>query len=297
MALSIQHVRPWVRRLRKHLDEGTKQVFTSRDLAGFVRRQGQALGVPRSARLGTVISALEVDGRLRRVGLRREGRRSTRAARWLYVWGEASPYAIGLSLQKDSYLSHSTAMFLHGLTDQVPKTIYVNREQTAKPKSRIGLSQPAIDRAFANRARISKYAFLSEDYRYVLLSGKQTGHLGIVTLPGPDGRELETTSLERTLVDIMVRPAYAGGVYEVLRAYQGARDQVPVDRLLKILGELKHVYPYHQSMGFLMERAGYSEHELEKVASLPIKWDFYLDYAMKDPTFDEKWRLFYPKGI
>src|SRR5260370_38388365 len=43
-----------------------------------------------------------------------------------YVWGEVSPYQIGLSLRNNAYLSHATAVFLHGLSDQIPRIVYVN---------------------------------------------------------------------------------------------------------------------------------------------------------------------------
>lgn len=37
-----------------------------------------------------------------------------------YVWGEASPYAVALSLKRNAYLCHATAVFLHSLTEQTP---------------------------------------------------------------------------------------------------------------------------------------------------------------------------------
>ncbi len=205
-------MRPWLRKLIRQLDSELSKVWGSRDLAEFLKDRGETIGIPGSARLGQIIIALQDEGKLRHVELRREGRRSKRGAKSLYGWGEPSAYSLGLSLAGGSYLSHATALFIHGLTDQVPKTIYVNREQTAKPRGPARLSQPAIDRAFGTRGRTSKYVFLSETNRYVILSGKNSGRAGVARMTGPDGESLEVTGLERTLIDIVVRPGYAGGL-------------------------------------------------------------------------------------
>src|ERR1700742_2979629 len=33
-----------------------------------------------------------------------------------YVWGNASPYAVAATIERGAYLSHATAVLLHGLT-------------------------------------------------------------------------------------------------------------------------------------------------------------------------------------
>ncbi len=113
----------------------------------------------------------------------------------------------------------------------------------------------------------------------------------------PNGGLVDVTGLERTLVDIVVRPSYAGGAFQILEAYRQAKEIAAGGSLIKILKELDHVYPYHQSIGFLMERAGFPAEEVKPFEELEIKWSFYLDYRLKDPEYDSKWRLFYPKGI
>lgn len=48
-----------------------------------------------------------------------------------------------------------------------------------------------------------------------LLNGKHSGRLGVITMQGPNGELLEVTDLERTLIDIVVRAAYAGGLHRM----------------------------------------------------------------------------------
>jgi predicted transcriptional regulator of viral defense system len=54
--------------------------------------------------------------------------------------------------------------------------------------------------------------------RITLLNGKHSDRLGVIQGTGPQGEQIELTDVERTLIDIMVRPAYAGGPKGVLEA-------------------------------------------------------------------------------
>jgi len=65
-----------------------------------------------------------------------------------------------------------------------------------------------------------------------------------MAITGSRGEPLEVTDLERTLIDIAVRPAYAGGVRPVLTAYLRSRSKVSVDRIAKLLRRLDYVYPF-----------------------------------------------------
>lgn len=285
----------WLPGIETILDTHHQKVFSHQQLNSFLNTQKQASRIPQSTSLKKFLSILTEERHLTEVQIRREHRRSPEAAKTRYVWRQASPYSIGLSLAKDSYLSHASAMFVHALTDQIPKTIYVNKEQSPKPSPRGDLSQPAIDRAFHNAPRTSKYAFASQNFRFVLLSGKNTDRLEVSEILDPYGDLVDCTKIERTLIDIVVRPSYAGGVFEVLRAYRSAKSRMSINVLLATLKKLNYVYPYHQSIGFLLERAGYDDKTLAKIEAMDIPWNFYLDYKLKSPLFNPRWRLYHPQ--
>ncbi len=213
-----------------------------------------------------------------------------------YTWGEYSPFRMALSLRPRGYLSHGTAVFLHGLNDQLPKTIHVNQEQSAKPRGG-GLLQERLTMAFSRRQRTSNYIFAFGTHRAVILSGKQTGAWGVSVMPGLHGESLPVTGIARTLVDIAVRPAYAGGVQQVLEAYRGAHGRVKGAEIVDALEHLDHVYPYHQAIGFLMERAGFGEPDLEPLERIGMTFDFYLLHGMRNSTLNSRWRLFVPEGF
>jgi hypothetical protein len=201
-----------------------------------------------------------------------------------------------LSLKKNAYLSHATAASIHSLTEQIPKTIYVNHEQSPKPKPSSGLTQEAIDRAFASKQRRSNYIFRNDSLQFVIVNGKNTGNLGVISQPTGNGA-LRVTGLERTLIDITVRPDYAGGVYQILQCYRAAKGRVSVNALLAQLKKIDYVYPFHQSIGFYMQMAGYEHDRWERLRKLPMKFDFYLAHNMRDKAYNPEWRLFFPKGF
>ncbi len=213
-----------------------------------------------------------------------------------YVWGEASPFELGLSLKKNSYLCYGSAVFLHGLTDQIPRTVYVNHEQSEKPRSASGMTQEGINRAFEGKQRQSTLIYRYEDTSILVVNGKQTGQLEVGTVSLQD-QPLATTKLERTLIDIAVRPVYGGGVYQILEAYRRAKERVSVSTLLRTLKRLDYSYPYHQAIGFYMERAGYEAARYERLRNLGLAYDFFLDYGIRDREYISAWRLFYPKGF
>lgn len=103
--------------------------------------------------------------------------------------------------------------------------------------------------------------------------------------------------MERTLIDIAVRPAYAGGVYQALAAYRGAFGKVSAPTLLATLKRLHYIYPYHQAIGFYMQRAGYAAKQYERLKELGLRFDFYLAHDIREPDYSPEWRLFYPKGL
>ena len=175
-----------------------------------------------------------------------------------YVFGQISPFEIALSLSKNSYLCHYSAVFLHNLTENVPKTIYTNFEQIPRNTmdNRSNLIQENIDKAFARPMRQTNNIYTFNENTVYLLNGKNVNQQGVVELE-LEGRKLPVTSIERTLIDITVRPNYAGGVQEVLSAFIAAKRKFSVNRLVSLLKKMDFIYPYHQALGFYLEKAGY----------------------------------------
>jgi predicted transcriptional regulator of viral defense system len=215
-----------------------------------------------------------------------------------FSWGEASIIDLTSTLKENAYFSHYSAMFLHGLTEQIPKTLYLNTEQSQKPIPKGELKQQNIDRAFSNAQRTSQNTATLSDNKICLLNGKFTNRLGVVTIEGKNKRQLFVTDVERTLIDITVRPSYAGGVFEVLKAFHKAKDKVSINKLTALLKKLDYIYPYHQAIGYYLEKTGdYSQNQIKLLERFEINYNFYLTHQMKEKDYSPKWKLYYPKGF
>lgn len=217
---------------------------------------------------------------------------------------EASIYEIASNIFSEGYLSHYSAITLWGLSEQIPKSVYLTLEQNTGPAKSIKgtLTQLGIDNAFQKPQRISETIAEYENHRIILLRGKHTNKLGVLDLQRPGESHIKVTDIERTLIDITVRPAYSGGIFEVLKAYRLAKENhnVSINKISGYLKKLNFVYPYHQAIGFYLERAGnYPEKLLQILKGKPMEFDFYLTYDMEHEqmAYSKEWRLYYPKGL
>ena len=215
-----------------------------------------------------------------------------------YIWGDAPTFEIVASLKPDTYFSHYTAMYLHELTEQIPKTIYINHEQLPKPKGAGSLIQQRIDSAFKRPWRTTNNISSYKGYKICLLNSMFTGKLGVIETSGQNGEKIHVTNIERTLIDIAVRPVYSGGVFEVLKAYRLAQGTVSINKLSAMLEKLNYIYPYHQVIGFYLEKTEkFKTSQINLMKKFDMNYDFYLTHQIKKMSYSKKWRLYFPEGL
>ncbi len=277
--------------MEKALRASARKVFAVNELLLFLAAQAEALHC--TARPTVLMDRLVEAGLVTELSLKSPDYPPIRR----YAVGDPSPFELAQSLRGGAYLSHASAVSLLGLNDQIPKTLYGNKEQSPKPVPTTPLSQERLDRAFRGSPRRSNYFYRHAEYHFVLLSGKNTQDFGVEAMTGPHGEPLRVTNLERTLLDIAVRPIYAGGVYQVLEAYRTAADRLSVSGLLEALKKLDYVYPYHQVLGFYLEKAGLPAEKTKPFRDLGLEWDFYLTHGLRDFEHVPSWRLYVPRGF
>lgn len=292
--------KPWHQSAVAALTERSPRVFTRTALALILEEELMRGSLPPRTSLNAFINALEEHGQLRlqevpAVWDREVNEEEPRYPPFRrYMWGAPSPLEVALSLRPRSYLSHASAMRANGLDPNSDRSTYVNSEQSPKQRSSGVLQQAAIDRAFQNLPRKSKYIFRYKGTEIVMVSGKNTNRLGVVEIEVEAGIRCSVTQLERTLIDIAVRPSYAGGVQAVLDAFKQALPRVSVGTLEKTLRELDYVYPYHQSIGFYLERAGATPEQTAPFRAFGLAHDFYLAHRMENPVRNADWRVYHP---
>jgi len=279
--------------LETTIDATGIQIWKTQELKRFLRAQDSIDSIFRSTSLtvDNLIKYLTEYSHLQQIKFR------TPRIENLFLWRSVNKFAIFPALRPDGYYTHQTALYFHGL-DQFLNSIYFNHEQPARPSSGV-LDQSRIDNAFSKGQRLTSARTNYDDIEYWLLNGKQTGRYEVTTMKTSDNLEVQVTDLERTLVDITVRPAYAGGVHNVLMAYRQAQPNLSIQKLADTIRALKYVYPYYQSVGFYIDAAGvYDEEDSRQFLNFgPFQYDFYLDYKMINPHYSEKWKLYYPTSF
>src|SRR5258708_14740038 len=203
--------------LTQELTSSSKHLYSPSELADIFDQLRSEWGLPKSL-TRTKFQELVLESRtLQEVQLTATYPLHTKR----YHWGNFTPYELALSLRPDSYLSHGTAAFLHGLAHHPPDFVYVNKEQSAKDQSG-SLTQANMKRAFCGKQRQSTFIVTHDQTKIMLLNGKDTDRLGVQQITEAQGETIELTDLERTLIDIAVRPGYAGGIRNVLNSYRQA---------------------------------------------------------------------------
>lgn len=293
MPTRIQIAKPDILAL---FDAAPGMIYKPSELAAILRRERDFWRLATSTSVAGFIEFLIASGNLRRVvfPFPKPYHAETR-----YTWGPVDLVRIALTLKPDCHLSHYSAVQVHGLTEQIPKTIHINFEQPLTSNSSGEMSQKSIDAAFKRKVRTTSFVAETDGFRVCVLNGKNTGYLGVVDdviAPGTNAR-LRVTNLERTLIDIAVRPVYSGGVHEVAKAYELAKPSLSVNRLAAMLKRLAYIYPYHQAIGFYLERAGYRPAQLDLLRRFETRFDFYLEHQMKETRYVKEWRIHVPKGL
>jgi hypothetical protein len=150
-----------------------------------------------------------------------------------YHSGKFTAYELALSLRPDSYLSHGTAAFLHGVATNQPDFIYANQEQCAKEQSG-SLTQAALNKAFSLKQRQSNFIVSHDQTKIMLLSGKHTNRLGVQKIVA----------------------GYAGGTENVLQNYRRAIQETSAEHLAEMLNKLDYVLSLPSSYRFLFTESG-----------------------------------------
>lgn len=280
----------------KYLDSVNERAFTTNDISDMFEKYRDLWKIAAYRNAGAFESFLVKQNIL---SLYKLTHTDTGSVKTILIKEKASIYDIAQSIKKDGYIGYYSAMSINKLTEQIPKSVYINYGKTLGfigEKDQVkSLNQESIHKAFSKSQRVTSNIYLSEIDRFKFhLVQKQYSDesIGIIEIDG-----VKVSDLERTLIDAAVRPAYSGGVFEVLKAFKNARETVNTILLEDYLNNLGYLYPYHQLIGFYMDRSGYSKEQYFIFLDKLSEYDFYLTYNISHKKYDQKWHIFYPKGF
>ncbi len=210
-----------------------------------------------------------------------------------------NPYEIVQAMFPQGYFCNLSSIYYHSLTNQVPKALYICYEK--KPAKRINVNtvnNNELRRAFIKPHRHTNNVYTLNDYNVVVVERARISNSGVVESHPPGTllpNKSHVTCIERALIDAVVSPHYNGGIVSVYTYFRNALDMT---KLIKIYRRLDFVYPYSQSIEFLLDRAGMSKHASVIHKKFPPEHSFFVDHDAKTSwIYDEKWKLYYPAGL
>ena len=227
-----------------------KQVFT-------IDEAEKAFNVKRTS-LRVILSRMEDDGVVERLERGKYLVIPLSAKKGGYTLNE---FVIGSELVEPYVISYWSALNYHGLTEQIPNTVFI---QTTSRKKRRDLNIFGV--------------------RYLIIKISRSKFFGIEKV-WLENKPINITNREKTIVDCLDRPEYCGGVVEVAKALNN--EVFDYEKL--------SCYAVNMGNSGVIRRLGYLCDHLGITIDLPViksRNYLYLDPTMPKKGFpDRKWRL------
>lgn len=183
-------------------------------------------------------------------------------------------FEIAMALVDPAAISYWSAMSHHGLTDQVPRRVFVLTTAHSVPRLR-GARAVHTDLP-APRARQAGVGYPVGATTYQFVQVKPERFFGIEQVWVNESR-ISITDPERTLLDGLMAPQYCGDFAEVLHAFELRAPKLNVERIIDYA--LKLDAATAKRLGWILERQGVAPERLASLQQMPIK-----GYRVLDPT-------------
>ena len=170
---------------------------------------------------------------------------------------DAHEYEIAMSLVSPAAISHWSALHHHGLTEQIPRTIFVLTTTEA--------SVPRVRSSALGSSR-EDYEVRGINYRFIQV--KPHRFFGTERVCLADAR-VWITDLERTLLDGLAMPRHCGGFAEVIHGFDVGMEQVDIERVADYASRMDTSAA--KRLGWVLEGHGIDGPIMDRLASLPIK--------------------------
>jgi predicted transcriptional regulator of viral defense system len=174
-------------------------------------------------------------------------------------------FEIAMALVDPAAISHWSALHHHGLTEQIPRRVFVLTTVTASVPRLRGARAPQPNGGY--QVGETLYHFIQ--VRPERFFGTEKVWLG-------DAR-VTITDPERTLLDGLSMPQYCGDFAEVLHAFEARGRHLDTERIIDYALRLGDATA--KRLGWVLEKQGVNLRRLERLAQVPIK-----GYRKLDPT-------------
>lgn len=194
------------------------------------------------------------------------------------------------SLKKNAFLSMSSALNYIGLSEYRNNFIFISKEQTDKGSDSgdVELTQKAIDNAFAKDYRKTHMIGKYNNKHIIFLQPKYTMQFGVTEIDG-----IKVSSVNRALVEMVVNVQYFRNSREIIDVFSKIKNHINVDEVFAITQRFDFIYPYFQSIGYILEEIGFEKRELDEFKECISEFDFYTDKNQLNYSYDPYWKMYH----
>ena len=177
----------------------------------------------------------------------------------------AHEFEVAMALVDPAAISHWSALHCHGLTEQVPREVFV-----------LTTTESSVPRVRRAEARLPRGGYPVGDVTYRFVQVRPERFFGTQRVWVGDAR-VSITDVERTLLDGLVMPQHCGDFADILHAFQVGMDRLDIERVTDYASRLDTATV--KRLGWVLEYHGAGSASIDQLASLPVK-----GYRMLDPT-------------
>jgi predicted transcriptional regulator of viral defense system len=175
-------------------------------------------------------------------------------------------FVIASHLTKPYYIGFWSALNYHGLSDQIPASVFICTTKAKKPVSVLS----------------SRFVFVQ------LTKGKFVGIEKTVI----EGREVNISDKDKTVVDCLDHPEHAGGIDEVAKAVYFNHEELNFEKIRVYAAKTKSVAVFKR-LGFILEATDLLDKYAAMFESIRLTEGYpALDkLGLKRGKYSEKWKL------
>ena len=187
-------------------------------------------------------------------------------------------FEVAVALVQPAAVSHWSALNYHGLTEQIPRQVFVlTTTDVTVPRKR---ASEIGDRRSGYRVNGTVYQFVQV---------RPDRYFGAERIWVGDAR-VSITDLERTLLDGLAMPQHCGGFGEVIHAFGEALPRLDVERIAEYARRLGPAIA--KRAGWVLEWQGCEASQIDELAALPIKGHRKLDpTGPRKGVYNSRWML------
>lgn len=265
--------------------EKPKRSSVGVDLVRFLAKEGDRIFSTARAREVAVQVGLNDDYLLEALHHLRRNGWIVSLRRGLYALASTVPgvtpaheFEIAMALADPAAVSHWSALHHHGLTEQVPRKVFV-----------LTTTEVSTPRARGAKARLGGDGYPIGGTAYVFIRVRPERFFGTEQKWIGEAR-VTFTDPERTLLDGLSRPQHCGDFAEVLHAFEARAANLMLGRIIEYALRLDAATA--KRLGWVLEQQGTDLSRLEELLAVPLK-----GFRKLDPTgprqgpCDRRWMI------